>query len=584
MHPRLQSREARVPGGIERDDLAVEHGGQRAEPEVCGGELGIALGDVDAAACTQPHPLAIPCRDGPDAVPLELDPREAAPASGRGGGQRGCRRHGEHRRRAVARRARRHALTGAGSGHGARRRILPRRLRAVQQPLRLLAGARRADQGEAHASERSAGTAGEGRDDLVIPPFLHGEGAGIPHGHGTRPVLAGGNLAGERQVLDRVRFGHHRQVVAVGRIGDAARHRPAHEHPVALEPEVPMQPRRVVLLNHEPPSLRRAAMIRRVRTWRLGGRMAARREGLGRGGGGALGHVRGERIGGGGGEGGEQVAVDRDAREHLVQDEMAQLGVVELGPGARSRDGRLGAPAERIRGDGGLRRVVLRPVDEHLAGTGGLTHRAHDEIGIVRFQGACQFAGEHRDLVAGSSRVQRGIQVNTLGSARHRRRLHAHVRQDAAGPSCHLRAFGEPDAGARVEVEHEAVGVSAPAVVEAPLRRVEFEARDLREVDESGDVGDQRVVLRSAGMVDRVSRHPIGRAGFEVFREEGRLAGAFRPAQPGDRPAGKVRQHHGSDARVVVDHLRLRGARVGIEHFVEVAQTQATPADVDHLR
>jgi hypothetical protein len=38
-----------------------------------------------------------------------------------------------------------------------------------------------------------------------------------------------------------------------------------------------------------------------------------------------------------------------------------------------------------------------------------------------------------------------------------------------------------------------------------------------------------------------------------------------------------VRQHHGSDARVVVDHLGLRGARVGIEHFVEVAQTQATP-------
>jgi hypothetical protein len=46
----------------------------------------------------------------------------------------------------------------------------------------------------------------------------------------------------------------------------------------------------------------------------------------------------------------------------------------------------------------------------------------------------------------------------------------------------------------------------------------------------------------------------------------------------------QVRQHHGSDARVVVDHLGLGGAGGGIEHLVEVAQTQATPADVDHLR
>ena len=263
---------------------------------------------------------------------------------------------------------------------------------------------------------------------------------------------------------------------------------------------------------------------------------------------------------------------------------MTQVGIVELGPGSRGGDRGVRASAERIGSDRGLGGVVLAPVDEHLSGASRLAHRADDEGGVVGFQGAGQFAGKRGDLVAGAVGIERRVQVDALGPARHRQRFHAHVRQDAAGPSGHFRAFGEPDSGARVEVEHEAVGAAASAMVEAPLRRVEFEARDLREVHEPGDVGDQRVVLGAPRVVDRVSRHPLGRAGFEVLREEGRLAGALRPAQPRHRPAGQVRQHHGSDSRVVVDHLGLGGAGGGIEHLVEVAQTQATTAHVDHLR
>ena len=58
-----------------------------------------------------------------------------------------------------------------------------------------------------------------------------------------------------------MRLGHDREVVAVGGVRHPARHRPTHEHPVPLEPQVVMQPPRMVLLNHEPPRFVRAAMF-----------------------------------------------------------------------------------------------------------------------------------------------------------------------------------------------------------------------------------------------------------------------------------------------------------------------------------
>ena len=56
----------------------------------------------------------------------------------------------------------------------------------------------------------------------------------------------------ELEVLERVVLGAHGEVVAL-RVGrDAARHRPGREHAVVLEPQVPVQPPRVVLLDDEP--------------------------------------------------------------------------------------------------------------------------------------------------------------------------------------------------------------------------------------------------------------------------------------------------------------------------------------------
>ena len=61
----------------------------------------------------------------------------------------------------------------------------------------------------------------------------------------------------ERRVVHRVVLGHDREVVALVRGRHAARHRPADEHSVTLQPEVPMQRGGVVLLDDEDRQLAR---------------------------------------------------------------------------------------------------------------------------------------------------------------------------------------------------------------------------------------------------------------------------------------------------------------------------------------
>ena len=146
-----------------------------------------------------------------------------------------------------------------------------------------------------------------------------------------------------------------------------------------------------------------------------------------------------------------------------------------------------------------------------------------------------------------------------------------------------------PTPGPGIEVEHEAVGIPPrPVGREAPLRHVQLEARDLREVDEGGDVADERIVLRAARVRDRQPVHPVGGAALEVLREERRLgvllgAHPVGPALAGHRPPGDVRDHRRSDAGVVVDHLALGRARLGVEHLVEVRDAQSPAADAHEL-
>ena len=91
---------------------------------------------------------------------------------------------------------------------------------------------------------------------LAGRPFQRLVGAVVPDGDRAGTVLAAGDLPLEAAVLQRMVFGVHGQVVDC-RIGrDALGQGPGHEHPAAFEPEIPVQPPGVMLLDHERPARR----------------------------------------------------------------------------------------------------------------------------------------------------------------------------------------------------------------------------------------------------------------------------------------------------------------------------------------
>ena len=69
--------------------------------------------------------------------------------------------------------------------------------------------------------------------------------------HRPGAVVAGGDLALEVEVLERVVLGVDRDAVVLGVVGDPVGHRPRREHAVVLEAQVPVQAPRVVLLDDE---------------------------------------------------------------------------------------------------------------------------------------------------------------------------------------------------------------------------------------------------------------------------------------------------------------------------------------------
>ena len=106
-------------------------------------------------------------------------------------------------------------------------------------------------------------------------------GAVIPQHHRAAAILALGDRALERRIGHGMVFGADREALVVGIEAGAARDRPALEHAIQLQPEIPMEARRVVLLHHED-----LAGLHRELSGRLGGAREI-----------ALGVVRGEGVG-----------------------------------------------------------------------------------------------------------------------------------------------------------------------------------------------------------------------------------------------------------------------------------------------
>ena len=88
--------------------------------------------------------------------------------------------------------------------------------------------------------------------DLGVGPLLHLVVAPVPNRHAAASVLSLGDVPLEGRVLEGMVLGVHGEAVLVGRLGEALGDGPRDQHAITLEPQVPVQAARMVLLDHEP--------------------------------------------------------------------------------------------------------------------------------------------------------------------------------------------------------------------------------------------------------------------------------------------------------------------------------------------
>ncbi|CPU64033.1 Uncharacterised protein [Mycobacteroides abscessus] len=180
--------------------------------------------------------------------------------------------------------------------------------------------------------------------------------------------------------------------------------------------------------------------------------------------------------------------------------------------------------------------------------------------------------------------VERGVQVDALGPARHGQGFEAHALEDLPRLACDLRALGQPGPRAGVEVEDEAVGVEVgPGATELPLRHVELERRRLAEPREGRKVVDQHVVVGAALVLDAPRAHPGRDALARVLLEEHLAVDAVGPPLARRGPVGAVGEHDVGDGREVREDVGLRRAGGGVEDLVQVGEAQAVTTDVHRL-
>jgi hypothetical protein len=223
--------EARPALLVEGDDLAVEDRVARAQLAAEGAQLGPAGGDVLQVAALDPHPAGLRAEDRADAVPLDLVPVGGVVA------RQLLRQLGEHRLDALRHRL---AVGVGGRVHAMDHPVVPAGAEQCVLALHPL------------AVERD--------DDLVLLELVAVVGPAVPDDHLAGPVVALGDLSLEVDVVERMVLDVHGQVVALGVLRDPLWQGPRDEHTVPLQPEVPVQPPGVVLLDDEAPGVALSAV------------------------------------------------------------------------------------------------------------------------------------------------------------------------------------------------------------------------------------------------------------------------------------------------------------------------------------
>src|SRR5216684_4719006 len=222
-HALLDLLEARAALLIEGDDLSVEDDLGRAQRAAHRMYLWIARRDVLAAAAQQPDDSAIDVCLRADAIPLEL---KAPHIVGR---RRFAHDLGEHRLDALRQRL--------------PIRILGR-IHAVDHPILAIGLEEHVPALHSLSVQRD--------HDLAIRPLLGLVRTAVPDLHGATAVLALWDLTREVDVVQRVVLDVDGEVVLLGVRRDSSGHGPRDKYPILLEPEIPVQASRGMLLHHEP--------------------------------------------------------------------------------------------------------------------------------------------------------------------------------------------------------------------------------------------------------------------------------------------------------------------------------------------
>ena len=223
--PLLHRREARPAVRVERHDLAVDDRVGRAQRL---GELlrhdREPLRQVVASARDELGFAAAHVGEGPIPVPLRLElPALAA--------------------RQLLRQGREHRPVGCGAA--GRRPLVAL---AEYEPVLLVAGEVRRHERPRSLETLAVQPHGEAAVALLLEELVR---AAVPDLDRARAVVPLRDLALEAPVLERMVLDVDREVLLAGLERDAFRHRPRGEDAVALEPEVVVQPPRVVPLNDE---------------------------------------------------------------------------------------------------------------------------------------------------------------------------------------------------------------------------------------------------------------------------------------------------------------------------------------------
>ncbi len=144
-------------------------------------------------------------------------------------------------------------MSGAGEhrrhvlGHWRAVRIQGR-IHAVDHPVvRALGGA--ADREQAVAAVQALAV--EDHLDLALLPLDRLERAAVPDPHDARAVLTLRDVALKLEVLERMVLGVDREPVLLRRLRQPVRDRPRDRDTIVLEPQIPVEPGRVVLLDDE---------------------------------------------------------------------------------------------------------------------------------------------------------------------------------------------------------------------------------------------------------------------------------------------------------------------------------------------